>query len=311
MGEARREEVVQVPVDEIWIPEDRVTSVLDTEIEEELEKSIRQHGILQPLQIALVNGKYVLIDGLHRLRVAKKLGMRTVPAIVKPMSEDQLLITNLIVNRQRGRSNPAEEAKVLKKLVDEYGYDFDKAAELLGMSRATADKYYRIATNCTDKVLEYLGAGLISVGCAHWLSYLENKEKQDELVEYFAKWKYTVEQCKSAVLAEIKPEVPTPYIITETGEPKPRPIPVYPCGKEVDPTRVVVIQFDADVWPMVKEALDNLCREGFFYGEEVKATEEVEAGATPQAPQPPQQPQQPPPQQPAKKRDWFLEALRG
>jgi len=95
--------VVQLEVDKILVPEDRVTSVLDDEILAELEESIRQHGILQPLQVALVNDKYVLIDGLHRMLIAKKLGMKTVPAIVKPMSEDELLITNLIVNRQRGR----------------------------------------------------------------------------------------------------------------------------------------------------------------------------------------------------------------
>jgi len=74
------------------------------------------------------------------------------------MTEDQLLITNLIVNRQRGKSNPAQEAMILKKLIDEYNYDLDKAAQMLGMSRSTADKYYRIATYCSNKVLDYLAA---------------------------------------------------------------------------------------------------------------------------------------------------------
>jgi len=158
MSEAKKE-VVFLEVDKILVPEDRVTSVVDEEIEAELEQSIKQHGILQPLQIAEVNGQYVLIDGLHRLQIAKKLGMKTVPCIVQKMTEDQLLITNLIVNRQRGKSNPAQEAMILKKLIDEYNYDLDKAAQMLGMSRSTADKYYRIATYCSNKVLDYLGRG--------------------------------------------------------------------------------------------------------------------------------------------------------
>ncbi len=74
--------VVQLEVDKILVPEDRVTSVLDDEILAELEESIRQHGILQPLQVALVNDKYVLIDGLHRMLIAKKLGMLSILSIV-------------------------------------------------------------------------------------------------------------------------------------------------------------------------------------------------------------------------------------
>jgi len=305
----QRQEVVQLEVDKILVPEERVTSVYDEELEAELEASIRQHGILQPLQVALTDGQYILIDGLHRLRVAKKLGMKTVPAIVKPITEDQLLITNLIMNRQRGRSNPAQEALILKKLVDEYGYDFNKAAEMLGMSQATADKYYKIASNCSERVLDMMGRGMVSVGCAYWLSYLEDKQKQDELLEYIIKWGYTVEQCKSAVMSLVTPQAETPYIIMPTGEPKPRPIPVYPCGKEVDPTDVVVIQFDRTVWTTVEQALKQLCQEGFFYGEAspTQEWEEVEA-AEEAAEQPQPQPQQPQ-QQPQARRDWFLEKL--
>jgi len=314
MSAEKREEVVQVEIDKILIPEERVTSVMDEEILQELEQSIKTHGILQPLQLADVDGKLVLVDGLHRLVIAKKLGMKTVPAIVKKMTEDQLLITNLIMNRQRGRSNPVQESMVLKKLVDEYGYDFDKAAHMLGMSRSTADKYYRIGSYCSQKVLEYLSRGLISVGCAYWLSYVEDRVKQDEIVDYAVRWGYTVEQCKAAALREVNPAVETPYMILPTGEMKPRPIPVYPCGKEVEPGHVVVAQFDAEVWPLVQEALAQLCKEGVFYGEKVEAAqvegeEAVEEESKATTPSPPPPPPQPPPIQKREKRDWFIEAL--
>jgi len=309
MAVEQKQEVVQLEIDKILVPEERVTSVYDEELEAELEASIRQHGILQPLQIAEVDGQYILIDGLHRLRVAKKLGMKTVPAIVKSMTEDQLLVTNLIMNRQRGRSNPAQEALILKKLVDEYNYDFNKAAEMLGMSQATADKYYKIASNCSEKVLDMMGRGMVSVGCAYWLSYLEDKSKQDELLEYIIKWGYTVEQCKSAVMSLVTPQAETPYIIMPSGEPKPRPIPVYPCGREVDPTDVVVIQFDRTVWTTVEQALKQLCSEGFFYGGESTSPSGEEGGAAEEAvEQPQQQPTQPSPSK-ERPRDWFLEKL--
>lgn len=305
MSDGQKQEVLQISVDEIMVPEERVTSVLDDEILAELEESIKQHGILQPLQVAEVDGKYILIDGLHRLQIAKKLGMKTVPCIVKKMTEDQLLITNLIVNRQRGRSNPAHEALVLKKLLDEYGYDINRAAELLGMSTSTADKYYRIASNCSNEVLDALGSGEVSVGCAYWLSFIEDRNKQNELLEYIRFYKYTVEQCKSAVLTLLRPEEPTPYIITPTGEPKPRPIPVYPCGREVDPSKVVMIQFDADVWPMVQQALEQLCKEGFFYVLEEQSPVVASAPQTEIQDQQQQQQEQSQQKGPDRKKDWF------
>jgi ParB family chromosome partitioning protein len=307
MSSTERQEVVQVEVDKILIPEDRVTSILDDEILEELERSIRQHGILQPLQLAELNGQLVLIDGLHRLYIAKKLGMKTVPAIIKPMTEDQLLITNLIMNRQRGKSNPAHEAKILAKLVDEYGYDFDRAASILGMSRHTADRYYRIAKNASAKTFKFLESGVLSVGCAYWLSYIEDKAKQDEIAEYAVKWGYTVEQCKAAALSVINPSIPTQWEMTMTGEMKPKPIPVYPCGREVEPSKTVVITFDAEVWPVVEEALKRLCDEGFFYGEAVEQPIEQPIEAPKEIKETPKEVtiEQPKP----KPKDWFLERL--
>jgi ParB/RepB/Spo0J family partition protein len=303
----QKQEVVQVEVDKILVPEDRVTSILDDEILEELERSIRQHGILQPLQLAELNGQLVLVDGLHRLYIAKKLGMKTVPAIVKPMAEDQLLITNLIMNRQRGKSNPAHEARVLAKLIDEYGYDFDKAASMLGMSRHTADRYYRIAKNSSTKTFRFLESGVLTVGCAYWLSYIDDKQKQDEIAEYAVKWGYTVDQCKAAAMSILNPTLPVEYEMTLTGEMKPRPIPVYPCGREVEPGKTVVVTFDAEIWPQVEEALKKLCEEGFFYGETIEQPVE-QPKETPKE-QPKEAVEQPKKIEQPKPRDWFLERL--
>jgi len=302
MSSEQKQEVLELEVDKIQVPEERVTSVVDDEIMLELEESIKQHGILQPLQVAKVNDQYVLIDGLHRLQVAQKLGMKTVPAIVKEMTEDELLVTNLIVNRQRGKSNPAQEAMILKKLVDEYGYDFDRAAQMLGMGRATADRYYKIASNASQNVLQYLGQGAISVGCAYWLSYIEDKDKQNEAADNAVRWGYTVDQCKAAAMSAISPQEETPYIVMPTGEIKPKPIPVYPCGKEVEPGRIVTVQFDSEVWQIVQQALQQLCQEGFFYNEQPQQQPQ-------QITEEPQQVEEPKPQQVEKKKDWFFEKL--
>jgi len=305
-----QQQITYLSPDEILIPEERVTSVLDEEIERELEESIKQHGILQPLQIALVNGKYVLIDGLHRLRIAKRLGISKVPCVVKQMSEDELLVTNLIVNRQRGRSNPAQEAMVVKKLIDDYGYPINRVSELLGMGRSTVEKYYQIATRLSRTCMDLLGSGTLSVGCAYYISFIDDIEKQNNVCTWAIQYGYTVEQCKSAVQSLIQPEAPTPYTVNiETGEIKPRPIPAYPCGKEVDPSKIVVVQIDADVWPIIQQSFQQLCQEGFFYGEQTAQQQQQPEELTTETETLTTEVSQPKQEQKQAKRDWFTELI--
>ena len=254
-------EVVQAEVDKILIPEERVTSVLDEELLQELEASIREKGILQPLLIGEVDGKYVLIDGLHRLIIAKKLGMKTVPAIVKKMSEEELIITNLIVNRQRGKSNPADEARIVKLLIDEYKYSIDLVAEKLNVSPATVEKYYQIARGASEKVLEALKYGNIGVGCAYFLSMVENKTVQDQVLEYAVRWGYTVEQCKAAALSATVPSYTPPpggwAVDSSTGQPIRVKMKTALCNIDEDPAYVVNIPVPQRYADIVRQILSD------------------------------------------------------
>jgi len=254
-------EVVQAEVDKILIPEERVTSVLDEELLQELEASIREKGILQPLLIGEVDGKYVLIDGLHRLIIAKKLGMKTVPAIVKKMSEEELIITNLIVNRQRGKSNPADEARIVKLLIDEYKYSIDLVAEKLNVSPATVEKYYQIARGASEKVLEALKYGNIGVGCAYFLSMIEDKTVQDQVLEYAVRWGYTVEQCKAAALSATVPSYTPPpggwAVDSSTGQPIRVKMKTALCNIDEDPAYVVNIPVPQRYADIVRQILSD------------------------------------------------------
>lgn len=254
-------EVLQIDVDKILIPEERVTSVLDEELLQELEASIREKGILQPLLIGEVDGKYVLIDGLHRLIIAKKLGIKTVPAIVKRMSEEELIITNLIVNRQRGKSNPADEARIVKMLVDEYKYSIDLVAEKLNVSVTTVEKYYQIARGASEKTLEALKYGRISVGCAYFLSMIEDKQTQDQVLEYAVRWGYTVEQCKAAALSATVPSYTPPpggwAVDASTGQPIRVKMKTALCDIDEDPAYVVNIPVPQRYADIVRQILSD------------------------------------------------------
>jgi len=288
-----KREVVYIDIDKIYVPEVRVTSVIDEDLFQELYESIKIHGIREPLQIAEVDGKYVLIDGLHRLVVARKLGMKKVPCLVEKMTMDRVLMYNIIHARQRGKSNPAQEAEVIRKLVEEYGYTLSEAAKQMGMSITWAKKLYDIA-QLPEEIKDYIKHGQLTVQNAWLLTRIKDREKQIQLAQFAVYYKYTGEQMKAAVLqAEREDYQPEPggwQIDMETGQPSKVPIFCGFCGKETGDDRVYIwlhpeclsiIKAFAEEW-MKQQALTQ---------------------------QPPQQPQEQPietqKEKPAQRADWW------
>lgn len=262
-GEERRE-VEMCRVDDIWVPDTRVTSVVDDETFEELKRSIAVKGILQPILVARTDGKLVLIDGLHRLRAARELGMDRVPCIVKDMTVQDVLIENLITARQRGTSNPADEAIVIRTLIERYGYSYDAVAKIVGMSKDTVKKYYRIA-QLPQEVLDALKFRRIGVQCAYYMTYLmPDREKVLQVLEWAVKFGYTAEQCQAAVMQLLRPSPPAQQespaapgwrIDTETGKPE-RVYPRCPvCGNEIR-DEATYIWLHPDCARLVLEALE-------------------------------------------------------
>jgi len=299
--EVKKEEVVYLPIDKIMIPDTRVTSVVDPDIMEELRESVRQKGILQPLHVAEVDGQYVLIDGLHRLYVARELGIKEVPCIVRPMTMDEVLIQNLIVNRQRGRSNPAQEAEVLERLINEFGYSINKAAEILGISRTKARKLLAIS-KLPEEVKDLLKHGKLQFEAAYLLTFLEDKNKQIEVANDAVRFGYTVEQVKARVQYELNPQAEPEAVgwtFSETGAPEP----VYPkcflCGEDVveDGTYIWIHKGCLEILEQFKqewEALTKMEEAEKEAEKEVEQEEEVEEEIK---------------EDNEKKKDWFSDFL--
>lgn len=140
------DQVILLLVEQIQVPEDRITSIYDSDKMEELTKSIKESGILQPLWVLQLADQYILVDGLHRLLAAKELGLPEVPCLVRAGTETEVLVKNLALNRQRGRSNPAQEAKTVKALQDERSIPVATIASLTGISEAKIRELLEIAT---------------------------------------------------------------------------------------------------------------------------------------------------------------------
>lgn len=248
-----------IPLDLIRVPEDRITSVTPEGIFRELKDSISERGILQPLQIMKVGEELVLIDGLHRIMAAQQLAMSKVPCIVREGTEDIMLIENLILNRQRGKSDPVGEGLVLRALVNEHKMTLGAACRAANVSQTWGRKLFAIIA-LPDLIKELVTKGSLAVGSAAHLLALDNPEKAVEVAMDAVKYGYTVEQTKGRVLVLLNPDHDQPvggYEFTETGQPQKVLPDCFLCGEGIA-DRAKVVYFHYEHYEQLKQTLQEL-----------------------------------------------------
>jgi ParB family chromosome partitioning protein len=137
--------VSQLPVEAIRRNPRQPRDRFDPKDLEELTASIREHGIIQPLIVSPeTEGKYTLIAGERRLEAAKKAGLSSVPAILREVSDRELLELALIENLQRADLNPLEEAQAYFQLTDDFGLSHEEVALRVGKSRPAVSNTLRL-----------------------------------------------------------------------------------------------------------------------------------------------------------------------
>jgi ParB family chromosome partitioning protein len=169
----------EVPIDQVVAsPLQPRTSFVETPLDE-LVESIRQHGIIQPLIVRMVEGKYELIAGERRWRASKKLGLSTVPVIEREASDRDVLEMALIENLQREDLSPIEEAAGYVRLAKEFAMKQEEIASRVGKSRASVANAMRLLDLHPDVQLLVAQARL-SVG--HGKAILAIKDKDAQLL---------------------------------------------------------------------------------------------------------------------------------
>lgn len=143
----------------------------------EMVDSIRERGIIQPLIVRLVNGKYELIAGERRWRAAGEAGLETLPVIVREASNRDVLELALIENLQRADLSPIEEAEAYARLMKEFTLTQEQVAQQVGKGRAVVANAVRLLT-LPGQIQAWIGTGDLSVGHAKVLLGLERAEEQ-------------------------------------------------------------------------------------------------------------------------------------
>ena len=164
----------------------------------ELAASIRNQGVMQPIVVRPVSSeKYEIIAGERRWRASQLAGLDTIPAIIKPVSDEAAIAMALVENIQRENLNPIEEAMALKRLQDEFQLTQQEVADAVGKSRTAVTNLIRLIGLHVD-VRHMLEQGGLEMGHARALLSLPDLE-QAEAARKVVKRSLSVRQTESLV----------------------------------------------------------------------------------------------------------------
>lgn len=144
---------------------------------EELAQSIRAQGVISPIVVRPTGGaNYEIIAGERRFRAALLAGLKKVPVIIRDVGDKQALAMALIENIQREDLNPLEEAHGIRRLIEEFGYTHEGAADAIGRSRSATSNLLRLL-ELTEEVKGMLSTGALDMGHARALLALKGAEQ--------------------------------------------------------------------------------------------------------------------------------------
>ncbi len=175
----------EIPTDAIQANPKQPRQVFDEEALGELEHSIREFGLMQPIVVRELAGEsgtvaYELVMGERRLRAAQQAEMATIPAIVRQTADDAMLRDALLENIHRVQLNPLEEAAAYQQLLDEFEVTHDELASRIGRSRPVITNTIRLL-KLPLPVQRRVAAGVLSSGHARALLSLDDAGAQEEL----------------------------------------------------------------------------------------------------------------------------------
>lgn len=199
------EKIEKIPLAKIVTNPDQPRKYFDEEALQELARSIKRHGIVQPLVVIKSGNQYRIVAGERRFRAANKAGLNEVPAIVRSMKDLEELEIALIENVQRVDLSPLEQAISIQKLHDQFSLGYDAIAVRLGKATTTVHNIVRLL-GLPDNAKEALSSGKITEGHARSILAVKEPSKQKELLNQIIKDKWSVRQAEQYVMA-IKKDV--------------------------------------------------------------------------------------------------------
>jgi len=166
----------------------------------ELADSMREVGLLQPVLVRPAGDGYELIAGERRWRAARRLGMQTIPALVRTTDDATTLEQALVENVHRAGLQPLEEAAAYQQLIEDFGLKHDEVATRVGRSRATITNTLRLM-QLPPSIQRMLQEGTLTAGHARALLGTPDRSFQEQLARRVAKDELSVRAVEEAIRA--------------------------------------------------------------------------------------------------------------
>jgi ParB family chromosome partitioning protein len=174
---------------------------------DELEASIRENGLLQPLVVRPSGPDFELVAGERRWRVLTRLGWEKVPTVVRPLSDEQMLVMALVENLQREDLGPLEEAVGYQQLIDGFGLTQKAVARRVGRDRSTVANALRLLT-LPPEVRDLVSEGALTAGHARAVLSLEGETEQIALAREVVSRGLSVREAEALARRGRKPDKP-------------------------------------------------------------------------------------------------------
>ncbi len=205
-------EVMEIRVDELKPNPYQPRRVFDDAKLAELMESIKEHGVVQPIVVrkSAVRG-FEIVAGERRFRAADRLGLETIPAIVRDISDRQAMEIALIENVQREDLNPIELAEAYSRIMEHFSLTQEEMAHRVGQSRSHVANMLRLLTLPVD-IRNHVSRGTISMGHARALLSLSDITIQRSLTQKIADDGLSVREVEHLVqrLLNVSRETPKP-----------------------------------------------------------------------------------------------------
>ena len=201
-------------VDEIMPGRYQPRSAFKQEKLDELILSIREKGVVQPVLVRRTDAGYELISGERRLRAAKTLGLKTMPAIIKDVDDLNAMEMALIENLQREDLNPIEEAHAYQRLSQEFHFTQEQIAQAIGRDRASVANTLRLL-NLPDKIQRLVSDDMIQMGHARALLAVSDERKQMRLCEKIISKGLSVREVEHMVRPHAQQRKQQPYSVAQ------------------------------------------------------------------------------------------------
>jgi len=189
---------IEIDIDEIYANPYQPRKKFSQEKIKELADSLHESGMIQPVVVYREDNKYFLMVGERRWRAAQFLKWKKIPAIVKNLTQNDLIVGALVENIQREDLNSIEVAEGIEILIKEMGLTQERAGERLGMNRSTLTNYLRLL-KLPEAIKESVITGAISQGHARAILALEDDTLMLDALSKILKNNLSVRQTEKLV----------------------------------------------------------------------------------------------------------------